>query len=918
MRILSRASLPPLLAAWAFLASGCRDLHVIPAGCEAVIAGGICEAGKDAQLRLFVETDSPTVTVWQGLRPLPLQRALVQDGTLLRFTVRPGVQALRVLERSAWRVRSHVLSVRETQTEEWIAAARKLWEDDHVAEAAQLLQSRLGAAPTLRSRAEALGMLGRIRREQLRGDEAKQLLEQALEVDREAGLLSNEAKDTLALAALLVQDEHRIQSAEALLSSRKAIFEQVPDLQPWVALHTATYRKLRGDLQGALEAVESGRQLAVQLGEEQGLGALRQSSATILQALGRWDEAREELLGLAEQRSGQPCLQANALEMQGWLEIVARETMRSDATKHDPRVPLEEALRLRRDRCNQGRPIASTLTNLARAALAMGQIEEAQSWLKQARQLLADPEPDLKEEWAELSGSIALQQSNTAVAARSFQELLDLSHAHRQQTPAKSAERDLYDAEWRALIGLGRTAHKAQQRVAAEEYFRKADAFLDARSLELPLSEGRVSYLGRHEQGTAAYLELLYEEQRFTDALELIRRARARGLRTLLRLESMTRLSDEQRQSWEAALRKYHELRGQLDANAVQLANAVSSEMKIYQEKQRQLELALSRALDSALAVLSAQGPMQGGQSLRAPAAEEVLLACHPLTKDKDWLCLAARGSEPVQAVRLSEQSLMQGNALIARFGDQLKRSGRLTVLLYGDAMKDLDFSRLQLEGRPLESWMSVVYGLDLSLAPAPEAPRKVALLAVDPANAVPVEPPKLAAELAQQPGWEIREVPSRPGTASEQLLGMLSGSELFVYFGHARVGSQVSRRYLQTDANSGLQATDILTLRAAPREVILIACESGLAKEASGGVAGLGLAQSFLLRGSRYVIATTREVDARLGKAMIEELLRGDLDKLQSDPARRLSDVRRAVEQKAAQEQLRVHDGSAFRVFVP
>lgn len=911
-----RHSLLVLMAAAALCSGGCGDLPVTPAGCETVLSGAVCEVGQERQLRLFVESvPDSQVTVLQSLRPLPLKRTRVDGGTLLRLTVRPGVRELRVIERVGWHLRTRVVPVRESQTESWLRDARGLWESDKVIEAERLLAKGLGSPSVPRTRAEALGMLGRIRREQLRNPEAKELLTSALAADREAGLLSNEAKDTFALAALLVQDEYRVHAAEELLSARTCLFEKVPDLQPWVHLHWATYRKLQGDLQGALESVEEGRKLAIRLGEEQALGSLRQSAATLLQALGRWAEARDELVGLAGELAGQPCLQANALEMQGWLEIGAQETKQLGAEKLQPENALERALHLRRDRCNQGRPIVLTLTNLARAALQTGDVKKATHWLHEARTMLPAPDLSLQEQWVELSGAMALARTDTATAERRYRELLQLSQTapEPRDQATKGASRDLYDTAWRAHIGLARTLRKAQRPAEAEQSFQQAEAFLDRRSLEIPLAEGRVSYLGRHEQGTAAYLELLYEQKRYAAAFNVLRIARARGLRTLLRLADPGRLSSEQQQRWQDAVKQYREQRAKLDANATLRADAVISEARIHAEERRRLELKLARALDAAFAVLDNQRE----QALREPDPEEALLGCHPLPDG--WLCLVARGPAAIQAVRLRGDIAEQGAQLVAAISESLKGAERLTVLSYGPQMDGIDFGLLPLSGRPLEEAMNVVYGLDLPSQPASAASQGAALLAIDPTNGYSESwRPQLAPLLRQEPGWRVEEITNQKGRVREQLLHLLGAAELFVYFGHAQVESQVSRRFLQTDEKSGLQAMDILMLQSVPGQVVLIACESGLAKEGSGGVAGLGLAQAFLLRGSRSVIATTRKVHGLIGKVMAEELLQGGAAALLYSPASRLRAARKAVEAGPARGQAWIQDTRAFRIYTP
>lgn len=205
---------------------------------------------------------------------------------------------------------------------------------------------------------------------------------------------------------------------------------------------------------------------------------------------------------------------------------------------------------------------------------------------------------------------------------------------------------------------------------------------------------------------------------------------------------------------------------------------------------------------------------------------------------------------------------------------------------------------------------------LDLPL-PQSAPPSHEVLLLIDPVDQFPAQQPQLLPILGTEPGVTVRDI-SRARLEKEQVLGLLGRARLFIYFGHAQAAAQVPRRYLQTDPHSGLQATDVLTLKTGPRQVLLLACESGLAPDGSGGVAGLGLAQAFLLRGSQSIIATTQKIDANAGKAMAEALSQGGLVGLFDKPALRLRAAQRAVAAGEGRGRPWTRDLAAFRVFVP
>jgi tetratricopeptide (TPR) repeat protein len=917
----------PLLAA--VLSSGCGNLTVTPAGCEPIDGGASCVLGADGQVRLFVEQRKPApLRAWLGFRSLPLGQVMVDGGTLLRLSAKPGV--LRIVERDGLSIRSYRLRLQSATTAPWLREARHKWESDQAQAAEAQLTQGLAQPQSEAARAEALGMLGRIRREQQRIADAKTLLNEALRLDESSGRLMDEAKETLALAAIYIQNEANLEAAEKLIESKRAVFDRFPALQPWFWLHRSTIRKTRGDLQGALEALQAGRLIARRYGEEQVLGALRQSAATVLQSLGRWDEAYDEVLGLPDERRGQPCLQANAYEMQGWLEIIAHELklpVAGNRRPRDPREALTKALEVRQQRCKQIKPMASTLTNLSRAALVLGDRGQAASYLAAAQKLLAVPDPATQQTWAELSGGIALLAGDLPAALAHFQKLLTLSYLRTDGSSDKIV-RDLYDTEWRAHLGLAKTLSRMAQGDSAAETLRRADAefrlaeaFLDERSLDLSLTEGRVSYLGRHEGGTAEYLAFLHAGGRDAEALSVMRSARVRGLRALLRLGRMHGLTPAARKTWDEHLKLYREIRDRLDITANEAAARSEAERRLWNEERRNLELQLAPALEQALAVL--------GEAKAQPpptvAAEETLLSCHPLPQD--WLCAWMREGKPVQARRLPSDIWQHPDDLIREMKEDLPAKQRLRVLLYGPQMEQVDFGRLRLDGSRLEDSHQVVYALDLAKA-TPNATGSSATTAADttggrvlwvndPTDEIkPGNRPTL--NLSSQTGWQVHAVPIGARVATAELLSLLTQNDLFLYFGHAHVESHVSRRFLRTGSpDSGVQATDLLTLTALPRLVVLLACSSGLAQEAAGGVAGLGVAQAFLLGGSDVVIATTKDVDQRVGKAIFDALLAPGLGALSRAPGEQLRLARLAAEVELQGHPELARDLASFRVFV-
>jgi CHAT domain-containing protein len=107
------------------------------------------------------------------------------------------------------------------------------------------------------------------------------------------------------------------------------------------------------------------------------------------------------------------------------------------------------------------------------------------------------------------------------------------------------------------------------------------------------------------------------------------------------------------------------------------------------------------------------------------------------------------------------------------------------------------------------------------------------------------------------------------------------------------------------------LTVADVLALRRVPSLVLLSGCETARTA-AEGQVAGLGIAQAFVLAGARVVVAATRRVDdalaARLMKAVYRALGAGD-----RDLAAALGKAQLAIATESPDQ-----DWSSFEVLVP
>jgi CHAT domain-containing protein len=180
----------------------------------------------------------------------------------------------------------------------------------------------------------------------------------------------------------------------------------------------------------------------------------------------------------------------------------------------------------------------------------------------------------------------------------------------------------------------------------------------------------------------------------------------------------------------------------------------------------------------------------------------------------------------------------------------------------------------LPFRGDILLASRPVIYGLDLAVPTGGQPPGRRALVVADPLGNLPAavrEADVVTAALRGQ-SWttdSLRGEKAEEG-AVRRALGQV---DLLHYAGHGTFsGFGGWESVLPLAGSTRLTLGDVLTLGRAPRWVVLSGCETGQSS-ADAPVEGLGLAQAFLLAGSRSVIAATRPVGDRAAEGLFAEL---------------------------------------------
>jgi len=292
---------------------------------------------------------------------------------------------------------------------------------------------------------------------------------------------------------------------------------------------------------------------------------------------------------------------------------------------------------------------------------------------------------------------------------------------------------------------------------------------------------------------------------------------------------------------------------------------------------------------------------------------------------EADWIALegriAMRRNQARRALDFYEQlSVIAEWALLAnaRWQAALGRAQALEALGRMDPARDAytEAERLLDEA---SRHAPVEYGVDLAAqpsAPAEGSPMS-ALVVADPRGDLPsarAEAQRIAGLLRERGGFEPLVLQGREATHRAVCDALeLTRTGLFHYAGHGIFeGRDGWESGFPLAAGGWLSVGDVLVLRRAPDRVLLSGCETARAPSGSSA-SGLGLAQAFIVAGSRAVVASPRPVDDALAERVMTALYRALSKNGGIDLAASLREAELAVRKESPET-----DWAAFRVLVP
>jgi cellulose synthase operon protein C len=665
-----------------------------------------------------------------------------------------------------------------------------------------------------------------------------------------------------------------------------------------------------GDYRTALHEVRAAVQIAERAGVERYRRLAEEELALLLRRIGRSREAAaifERLRASLDDRrycEEEPQL----LHNQAWTALLAREAGERLA---DPTELLSSALKMY-ESCAAATSArkANTKINLALAHLQAGRLVAAKRLLREAR--AAEPHPPLLHLlWLlDLEARLVAREGDPRRALELFAEL------ERRAVDSTSA-----DAVLRAALGKAQAQRALGQTDVASAILRDAEALLDEQSLQVPMQEGRESFLAARQAIVDLHLDLLLTGGHAREALQVALRARSRVLRQLAQADRFSGLNAEARTQRGRLIGEYHRRRTALEARASNEWKLPADRLDHERAARRAEGEALERLLDEVYRLLgeAPHGPGSAPAAAQPSAAQagELTLVYHPTAAG--WVAFAA-DEGGVVADRFELASPLQATAealaakLLLPFRAAIERAKRVRVVASG-SLENVDIHALPLGGDPLLAARPVVYGLGLPSSRRPSSNRdRLALLVTDPRGDLPgaLDESRRIRGVLEDRDTPWRTVELRGVDASvEAVRGRLAAADLLHYAGHGSYsGSGGWESSLLLAGDTRLTVGDLLALDRVPPWVVLSGCDTGRSA-GDASVASLGLAQAFLLAGSRAVVASTTPTVDRQAPAFFAELYR----QWDREPDLALA-MQRA--QLASRERSGRRDWSSFRLLQP
>jgi tetratricopeptide (TPR) repeat protein len=868
---------PPPDAPLAALVSGCAALVADPSG-----SAPVCTPPADGRVRLYVPcegADRVDIEV-PGGAPTPAPKN-VAGGRLFTLTVPKDARTITVRRTDAG-------STRAVYTQPLAARPRPAWFDEAQSlrqkgelDAAEARATAASTAPTATDEDRALGegLLARIALRRGKVDVADRHFRAAIDLDKRTGRISDRADDAFALVFLLHQRSRHYPEARRVLDEVAGDLAAYPDGRAREPLYRGQVAWEAGDTRTALRLLAVAIDRADRLGADGIARAARQvrgmvmcNAGTTQSCVATLREAEREL-GNAEGVTS--CERAELAMGLGYaeLEAISSTSTSASATSVERAGEADQrALGYLDQGCPDAYLRTVALEHLALAEVLRNRPREAEQRLAQAKAGTNEPRISDALFWTDVEARIAMLDHKPDVALAAFEI---------ERTRAIAAQRD--GEVWRALVGRGRVLEDLGKTSDALEAYRAADDVIEDAIVAVPFGEGRSSVSAESRDGTNRAAALLSKLGRDAEALDVVRRARSRLVRSLARAEQVAALSGADRERWERAIADYRTARDDVDGEAAGDWKKARPALEAAIAARKARHAKLRSALDDAMALVGAGGARGAGgtkaQPLPALPSGELVLAYVDLggVSGGGVVGFAVEaGKTRAFRVGVGARGGIDGDAgvrdgLLAPVAPEIERATRIHLLTEG-ALAAIDVHALTWKGMPLVAHVPVVYGLDLGPA-THAATGRAALVVADPTGDLPSSRDEGNAALAQlAKHYDARKLTGSDATAAH-VREALAGLAFLHYAGHGVfAGREGAESALPLAQGGALTVGDVLAMRGAPERVVLSGCEAGrqLGAREEGAA---GIASAFLVAGAIEVVAPVRVVDDRAASGLSRDL---------------------------------------------
>ena len=436
--------------------------------------------------------------------------------------------------------------------------------------------------------------------------------------------------------------------------------------------------------------------------------------------------------------------------------------------------------------------------------------------------------------------------------------------------------------DWQAMVLRARAFEQLGRHAEALRAYLQAEDRLDSVVLRLGVDQGREGLVAGMHSSAAGALRLQLAQGDIAGAVASARRSRGRAFRPIGRAEALARVAPEQRRRWYDAIQAYREVSQVAEREVATAWRLPQDERDRLMREHGRARREMRMHLQEAYAALSS--PLHMDAPRASPANGEAWLIYHPISEG--WVGFAVTKerstSARISVDPMSASPATLASALLDPFTDEIAAGDRVAIMAMGD-LDSVEFQALPWRGAPLLAAKPVLYRLDVA-APVDRddvgSSGRRALVVADPSSALAdaaalpmarIEGQAVANQL-RAADWEVTLlVGDAAGQAavSEELehVGWLH------YAGHGLASSGWDSA-LPLAGETRLEVRDILALSQVPRTIVLSGCRTA-ALDRSAGVGGQHLASAFILAGSRFVIATSADVQDAEAKKFADAFYR-------------------------------------------